>query len=212
MLKQACLLSVVCPLVASFPTTILSQLPGPMFGPHPMQVGSASTSTGMVVDLPQPLSSRHAGLLRSPGRTLPAPSDPGSHSAAAAASAFSHAAGVSAAQVSASAGGAAGIAEQRWTTSNIAVGLGSLGGGSHAASRRMSRNASSRLNVDQDWAMLGPDGQLLQQQLAAMQAPQQRVSLGQVLHGPGVVSRRTSRTLSGGLLLGFVRGCADRAE
>lgn len=111
------------------------------------------------------------------------------------ASAFSPAASMSAAQVSASVGGAAGF-EQRRTATNIGPGLGSFGG-SHAASRRMSRNASSRLNADQDWALLGPDGQMLQQQLAAMQAPQQRVSLGQVLHAPGVGSRRTSRTLSG---------------
>jgi len=153
---------------------------------------TSASNTGMVVDVPQPLTSRHTGLMRSPGRSLPAPSDPGHMGTA---SAFSHAASMSAAQVSASVGGAAGF-EQRRTATNIGPGLGSFGG-SHAASRRMSRNASSRLNADQDWALLGPDGQLLQQQLAAMQVPQQRVSLGQVLHAPGVGSRRTSRTLSG---------------
>lgn len=61
----------------------------------------------------------------------------------------------------------------------------------------MSRNASSRLNADQDWALLGPDGQALQQ-LGGMQPPQPRASLGQVLHAPAAVtSRRASRTLSG---------------
>jgi hypothetical protein len=81
------------------------------------------------------------------------------------------------------------------TATNIGV---SSFGSSHAASRRMSRNASSRLNADQDWALLGPDGQTLQPPLiGGLQAPQQRVSMGQVLHTPAVVSRRASRTLSG---------------
>jgi hypothetical protein len=63
----------------------------------------------------------------------------------------------------------------------------------------MSRNASSRLNADQDWALLGPDGQTLQPSLNGVPPQQQqRVSLGQVLHqAPGVASRRASRTLSG---------------
>lgn len=169
-----------------------------------LQAGSSSSNTGLVVDVPQPLSSRHAGLLRSPGRSLPAPSDPGS--ATATGSAFSYAANMAAAQVSsASAGGAAGFEQQRrmGAAASTHTGIGSLGG-SQAASRRISRNASSRLNADQDWALLGPDGQSLQQQLAAMQTPQQRTSLGQVLHAPGAASRRASRTLSGA-------GCSSRA-
>lgn len=106
-------------------------------------------------------------------------------------------------QVSASAGGA-GAFEQRRTSTNIGPGLGN----SHAASRRMSRNASSRLNADQDWALLGPDGQSLQLSLNGVppqQQQQQRVSLGQVLHqAPGVASRRASRTLSGACDVGHV--------
>lgn len=63
-----------------------------------LQAGSGS-NTAMNVDMPQPLSARTSNLMRSPGRSLPAPSDPGLHSATAVPSAFTHAASLSAVQV-----------------------------------------------------------------------------------------------------------------
>jgi hypothetical protein len=55
----------------------------------------------MPVDVPQPLSARHGNMLRSPGRSLPAPSDPGHIGLT---SAFSNAANMAAAQVRCTAG------------------------------------------------------------------------------------------------------------
>lgn len=61
-----------------------------------LQAGSASGTTGVAVDVPQPLSVRHGGMMRSPGRSLPTPSDPGHMGMT---SAFSNAANITAAQV-----------------------------------------------------------------------------------------------------------------
>lgn len=64
--------------------------------------------------------------------------------------------------------------------------------------RRTSRNTSSRLNADQDWAIMGPDGQLLPQQMPGSGGGATQGNSGWgALHVPGPTSRRTSRTLSG---------------
>jgi hypothetical protein len=61
----------------------------------------------------------------------------------------------------------------------------------------MSRNTSSRINADQDWAVMGPDGQLLPQPMQSGGGAAFAAQPGISLHMPGPGSRRTSRTLSG---------------
>eukprot|EP00879_Flechtneria_rotunda_P001305 GHRR01001455.1.p1 GENE.GHRR01001455.1~~GHRR01001455.1.p1 ORF type:complete len:1942 (+),score=725.52 GHRR01001455.1:344-6169(+) len=143
---------------------------------------SEATDGGMMVDIPQPLSTRRAS--RTSGWNLP-PSDPGF-----------------AAGTAATSSGGGGIAGElrRSMSSHI----------SNPSSRRVSRSMSSRVTADQDWAP-GIDWQLQAQQLQNHSAggasgwPGQGYGpgfgAGMPLHVPGSTSRRTSRTVSGRLAL-----------
>lgn len=134
-----------------------------------------------MVDIPQPLSSRRVS--RTSMRAVHMPSDPGYAYGMAPMPGSS-----SGSTFSSSAGGALGAELRRATSNNI----------SGNSSRRMSRNTSSRINADQDWAVTGPDGQLLPQPMQSGGGAAFAVQAGMPLHMPGPSSRRTSRTLSGG--------------